>query len=325
MTNKLLNKAKTDKKDEFYTQLDTIGAEMPHYARHFADKVVYLNCDDPRESKFFEYFVENFNQLGLKKVIVSCFKAQTNNLFDIGDNESAVWTEYSGTPAYSGSIVDILGSIGLNEFKGDGDFRSPEAVDLLAQADIVITNPPFSLFRTLIAQLVEHDKKFILLGTISATTYVDVFPLIRDGKLWPGTKFNTAVEFRLSDDYETFGRQDDEGNKYAKVAGITWWTNLEHDNGYRELDELKYVAEDYVTYDNYDAIEIATIKQLPTDYTGVMGVPITYLGYYNPNEYEMLGSNRGVNQDDLGIYGRSAYVNGKEVFKRLFIRRKRVD
>lgn len=322
--NQNLNKAKSSKNDEFYTQLTDIEKEMKHYRKHFRDKVIYCNCDDPRVSNFFHYFSYNFEKLGLRKLMATCYKSQTMELFSKNDSEQAVYLEYNGDK--NGNKIPDIEEIGIKKLKGDGDFRSNEAIEILEQADIVVTNPPFSLFRDYISQLISKDKKFIVLGNQNAITYVGVFEFIRDNKLWLGVDNGGTKWFEVPDDYDitTESRKKIEnGKKYFSMGSIMWYTNLETKKRSEELILYKkYTPEEYPKYDNYDAIEVSTYLDIPADYDGVMGVPVTFLDKYNPNQFEILGSNRGVNQDPNKIYGRGSYLNGKETFKRLFIRRK---
>ena len=323
--NQNLNKAKSSKNDEFYTQLSDIEKEMKHYRKHFKDKVIYCNCDDPRISNFFHYFSYNFEKLGLKKLMATCYKSQTMELFSKNDSEQAIYLEYNGDK--NGNRIPDIEEIGIKKLKGDGDFRSREAIEILDQADIVITNPPFSLFREYLAQLISKDKKFIVLGNQNAITYVGVFDFIRDNKLWLGVDNGGTKWFEVPDDYDitTESRKKVEnGKKYFSMGSIMWYTNLETKKRSEELILYKkYSPEAYPKYDNYDAIEVSTYLDIPEDYYGVMGVPVTFLDKYNPNQFEILGSNRGVKQDPNKVYGRGSYLNGKETFKRLFIKRKK--
>ena len=297
MGNKSLRQARKAKNDEFYTQLSTIENEVRHYRKHFKGKTVYLNCDDPRESNFFHYFSYNFERLGLKKLIASCYKSQDFNLFSLHDvNEKAVWLEYTGEK--DGGRVPTVEAIGVNYFEGDGDFRSEESIELLKQADIVCTNPPFSLFREYIAQLMEYDKKFLVLGNMNAITYKEIFPLIKDNKMWTGTGFRSTVEFGIPNDVEIqtgSGRVDKDGNKFMKVQGITWWTNLDYPRRHQDIilfREYKGNEDKYPKYDNYDAINVDKVADIPKDYKGTMGVPITFIGQWNPEQFEIVGQGR---------------------------------
>jgi len=329
--NRFLHAAKTAKKDEFYTQYVDIQKEIEAYLEFnsnvFRNKVVYCNCDDPFESNFFKYFAANFNRLGLKKLIATSFDgspiAGQGTLFpeyNEGNGKRpnprgiAVLLEQvkdeDGDGAANVSDVELFlkrnkaARIALkgNEKYPGGDFRSPECIGLLEQADIVVTNPPFSLFRQYVAQLVEHQKKFLIIGNTNAITYKDIFPLIKDNRLWLGcTNFNVGMFFEVPDEWEHFHHIDKEtGKKIARVSTSCWYTNLDHGRRHRPLD-LMTMADNlrfsknlagkaaYDRYDNFDAIEVATYKEIPSDYTGMMGVPVTFLDKYNPEQFEILG------------------------------------
>jgi len=283
-----LTRAKTNKKDEFYTQLKDIENELKHYKDHFKDKVVYCNADDPRVSNFFHYFSYNFEYLGLKKLITTCYQNQEMDLFSMHDMESAIALVYEGEK--DKGRIPTVENIGVIELKGDGDFRSPEAIEFLKEADIVVTNPPFSLFREYVAQLVEYEKDFIIMGNNNAITYKEVFPLIRDEKLWLGHHSNKTIEFMLSPEYEKWDRVDEEGNKYGKVPAISWFTNLDTPKRHEEIILYRsYSPEEYPKYDNCNAINVDRVTEIPKDYYGVIGVPITYLGSHNPDQFEIIG------------------------------------
>jgi len=320
--NKNLNAAKASKKDEFYTQLTDIEKEVNHYKPHFKGKTVLCNCDDPRESNFFHYFSYNFEQLGLKKLIATCYKNQNADLFTENKSETAVYLEYYGDK--DGNRVPDPEEIGINPLKGDGDFRSKECIKLLQQADIVVTNPPFSLFREYVAQLIEYEKQFLIIGHQNAIIYKEVFKFIKDNKLWLGVDNYGTKWFGVKDHYDitTESRKKIEnGKKYFSMGSIVWFTNI--DNAKRHEDLIlfkKYNEQEYPKYDNYDAIEVTKVAEIPKDFKGVMGVPITFLDKYNPEQFDIVGSNRGIDQDPDGVYGRGSFINGKETFKRLFIR-----
>ena len=312
MSNANLTKAREDKQDEFYTQSADIEKELKHYQRHFRGKVVYCNCDDPRSSGFFQYFFLNFKQLGLKRLIATCYRSDNWNLFSTGVSNHGFYLEFVG----SGRCMPELKDIHPTPLKGDGDFRSEECIDLLRQADIVVTNPPFSLFREHIAQLIEHKKKFLIIGSKSAIVYKEVFKPIAQKKIWLGVT-GGSMKFRVPDYYD--GKLDENGQKW-KTAPAIWFTNLNHGKQPKKLTLCKkYNPAEYPKYDNYNAINVAKIADIPMDYDGVMGVPVTFLMKYNPDQFTIVGSNRGVDQDPEGVYGRSTMLDGKEVFKRLFI------
>ncbi|SDW74587.1 Adenine-specific methyltransferase EcoRI [Arthrobacter sp. cf158] len=290
-----LGDAKSAKLDEFYTQLSDIEKELRHYKAHFKDKVVYLNCDDPRESEFFHYFSYNFEKLGLKKLIAACFKSQDVDLFSIGDNERAIYLEYTGDK--DGDRIPGRDEIEVKYFDGDGDFRSAESIALLKQADIVVTNPPFSLFREYVAQLMKYDKQFLIIGNMNAVTYKEIWPLIQEDKMWLGvTRTGTGqMWFRVNDDapVKSGQRTDEEGRRYQTIGNSAWFTNLDHAKRHEELTLFKsYSSADYPTYDNFDAIEVAKTVDIPMDYDGVMGVPITFLGKYSPEQFKIVELSR---------------------------------
>ena len=306
-----LHAAKSAKKDEFYTQLPDIENELKHYKHHFKNKTVYCNCDDPRISGFFHYFSYGFEALGLKKLITACYKNKSMDLFSQHDCEQAIYLEYQGDK--NQSKVPDPEEIGVKAFKGDGDFRSPEAIKLLKQADIVVTNPPFSLFREYVSQLVEYDKKLIIIGNVNAITYKEIFKLIKEDRLWLGPSISSGDrEFGVPDHYPLTAagfRIDEKGNKFIRVKGVRWFTNLDHQKRHEELILYKkYTVADYPKYDNYDAIEVSKTKDIPMDYAGAMGVPITFLDKYNPDQFEIIGL-----ANDKRIID-PAFVQGKEVY-----------
>lgn len=318
--NRNLGQARAAKKDEFYTQRPDIERELKHYRKHFKGKVVYLNCDDPRVSNFFHYFSYNFEALGLKKLIATCYKSQAVDLFSQNDSEEAIWLEYTGDK--DGNGMPDLEEIGIKTLKGDGDFRSEESIELLKQADIVVTNPPFSLFREYVAQLIEYDKKFIIVGPRSALTLKSVFPLVRDNKMWLGYGFQAgnayfATPTSQPGDYASGVYNPDTG--LVKFRNVCWYTNLDISKRHEDLVLYKkYNPAEYPKYDNYDAIEVGKTADIPVDYDGVMGVPTTFLDRYNPDQFEIVG-----NEYSLNISKGRGYVNGKRLFARIFIKRKR--
>ncbi|MEO4007298.1 adenine-specific methyltransferase EcoRI family protein [Flavobacterium sp. CAU 1735] len=324
--NKNLNIAKASKKDEFYTQLTDIEKELKHYKSQFKDKVVFCNCDDPRVSNFFHYFSYNFEQLGLKKLIATCYKNQDSNLFTKNKSKKAIYLEYNGDK--NGDNVPNIDEIGIKPLKGDGDFRSNECIELLKQADIVVTNPPFSLFREFVMQIMQYDKKFLIIGHQNAIIYKEIFKFVKENKIWLGVDNGGTKWFEVQDHYDigTESRKKIEnGRKFFSMGSVVWFTNLDTKKRHEDLILYKtYNSNDYLKYDNYDAIEVSKVSDIPVDYDGVMGVPITFLDKYNPDQFEIVGSNRGIDQDENGIYGRGSFVNGKETFKRIFIRNKRI-
>lgn len=302
--NKNLRSAKTDKKDEFYTQLSDIEKELKHYKNHFKEKTVLCNCDDPRVSNFFHFFSYNFEKFGLKKLIATCYKSQDSDLFSQNNSEKAIYLEYTGDK--NGNNVPDVEEVGINHLQGDGDFRSKECIELLKEADIVVTNPPFSLFREYVAQLVEYDKKFVIIGNLNALTYRDIFKLVKENKLWFGHSIHSGDrEFRVPEDYPlnaSSSRIDEEGNKYIRVKGVRWYTNLDFNERHEDLILYKkYNEEEYPKYENFDAINVDVTKDIPVDYNGIMGVPITYIDKYNPDQFEIIGlgiSNSGI---EIGV------------------------
>ena len=292
MANKNLHKAKTGKKDEFYTQLADIERELMHYKKHFKGKVVYCNCDDPRVSNFFHYFSYNFEHLGLKKLIATCYKSQNMDLFSTNDSEQAIYLEYTGDK--NGNNVPDPNEIGIKPLKGDGDFRSEECIELLKEADIVVTNPPFSLFREYVTQLDEYDKKFLIVGHQNATKYTNIFPLIKENKIWLGYGFKGGAAHFINTHYEDYASAGDHKDGMIRVSGVVWLTNLEITKRYEDLILYKkYTKEDYPKYDNYNAINVDITKDIPMDYSGDMGVPITFLNKYNPEQFEIIGLGQG--------------------------------
>ena len=331
--NRNLHSAKSKKKDEFYTQLADIKNELRHYRDHFRGKVVYCNCDDPRVSNFFHYFSSQFNELGLKKLIATCYKNQQMDMFSQNDTEKAIWLEYDGTRNETGmpSVEDI----GINSLEGDGDFRSAECIKLLKQADIVVTNPPFSLFREYVAQLIEYDKKFLIIGHQNAITYKEIFPLIKDNKLWLGlTPRGKDMLFDVPEDYaQELVATKKEGSAYKVVDGVvkgrlgsaSWFTNLDYRQRHEDLILYKrYSPEEYPTYDNYGAIEVSRVAEMPCDYDGEMGVPITFLNKYNPEQFDIIGMDRPLISQLTGKQSRFR-INGKEIYARIVIRHKKVQ
>lgn len=313
VTNKDFQQAMRNKKDEFYTQLTDIEKEMKHYKDFFRGKIVFCNCDDPEYSNFWRFFQLNFYEFGLKKLISTHYEADK--------------------PSYRMDIVstDNGGQCGIPDYvktplKQNGDFRSPECIEILKEADVVITNPPFSLFREYVAQLMEYDKKFIILGNQNALTYKEIFPLFRDNKIWYGVSIHShGRDFRVPDDYPLQAyeyRTDAEGNKFINVKGVRWITNVDYDARYEDLILYKrYSPEEYPKYDNFDAIEVSKTAEIPADYYGLMGVPISFIDKYNPNQFEIIGLDRYTVPKEFLVGGRVA-INGKPRYARIIIRRK---
>lgn len=310
--------AKTAKKDEFYTQLVDIENELRHYREHFRGKTVLCNCDDPRVSNFFHYFSYNFEQLGLKKLITTCYKNQERDLFSQHNSERAIWLEYTGD--HNGNRIPDPNEIGINYLKGDGDFRSAECIELLKQADIVVTNPPFSLFREYVAQLIQYDKKFIIIGHQNAIKYKEIFPLIKANKLWLGYGFKGGAAHFYSN-YEDTATASDHRDGMIRVSGVNWFTNLEIAKRHEELILYKtYNPEDYPKYDTFDAINVDKTSDIPIDYFGIMGVPITFLDKYNPNQFEIVGEFNNGSDSELDLA--KPIINGVQKYSRIAIRKR---
>ena len=327
--NKNLQEAKKNKKDEFYTQLSDIERELKYYKQHFKDKVVYCNCDDPRVSNFFHFFSYNFEKLGLKKLIATCYKNQSMDLFSQNDSEQAIYLEYTGDK--NGNNVPDPSEIGIKHLKGDGDFRSSESIGLLTQADIVVTNPPFSLFREYVAQLIEYDKKFVIVGHQNAITYKEIFPLIKENKLWLGYGFKGGAGHFINEHYEDYATATDRKEGMIRVSGVHWFTNLEINKRHEDLILYKkYTPEEYPTYDNYNAIEVSKTKDIPMDYSGAMGVPITFMDKYNPDQFEIIGATESEGKGfSNGLWDEKSkvaqpLVNQNRVYKRIFIKHKKL-
>jgi len=312
--NKNLHEAKNLKKDDFYTQLTDIEKELKNYKKYFKNKVVYCNCDDPRVSKFFHYFSYNFESLGLKKLITTCYKNQDMNLFSKNDAEKAIYLEYYGDKNKNKKPDDS--EIEIKSLKGDGDFRSEECVELLKQADIVVTNPPFSLFRDYMDQLIKYKKKFLIIGSINAISYKETFKLMKENKVWLGVSISSGDrEFEVPKSYPlraAGSRVDEEGKKYIRVKGVRWFTNLMHSKRNEELILYKnFNTKINLKYDNYDAINVDKTKEIPMNYDGVMGVPLTFMDKYNPNQFEILGITSG--RDEFEARPTKRYINAIQI------------
>ena len=363
MANNSLNDAKAAKKDEFYTMFYDIETEMEAYLDYnpnvFRDKTVLLPCDDPEWSNFTKYFAQNFEALGLKKLISTSY-APESKLYKEGVQLSFLETE---SPKFDKSKTNTHGKIFVLDkdvsgdgkiniddlqwdyLEGDGDFRSDEVKRLRDEADIIITNPPFSLFREFLAWIVETGKQFVIIGNINCVTYKEVFPLIKDNKLWMGCTIHSGDrEFRVPDEYPLNAsgwRIDNEGNKFIRVKGVRWYTNIEHGRRHQPLqlmtmaDNIKYSkhkeikGKKYAAYDNYDAIEIPFTDAIPSDYEEVMGVPISFLDKYCPEQFEIMGCTESEGKGfSNGIFKAGSQVaqpmvDGNKVYKRIFIRKKR--
>jgi len=341
MAESTLQHAKINKADEFYTQLSDIEAEMRHYQAQFRGKVVFCNCDDPYESNFFKYFALNFNFLGLRKLIATGYSGspvagEQLSLFDVvglGDAKALGSRSAAARPAHKIEITAVSdenhdGAVDLADvayllrnrqnsltlLEGDGDFRSAECLRLLQEADIVVTNPPFSLFREYVAQLVEQDKKFLILGSQNAITYKEVFRLIKENVLWLGVDNGGTKWFRVPDHYDiqTESRKKVEnGIKYFSMGSVYWFTNLDHSKRHESITLYKpYTPAEYPRYVNYDAIEVSKTADIPYDYDGEMGVPITFLDRYNPEQFEIVGSSLFIGKPMSAFATKGSYVAG---------------
>ena len=341
---RIANKAK---KDEFYTQLPDIENELRHYKEHFRWKTVLCNCDDPRVSNFFHYFAYNFEQLGLKRLITTCYKNQNPDLFSMNESEKAVYLIYDWDKNWN-NIPD-MNEIWIHELKWDWDFRSEECVELLKQSDIVVTNPPFSLFREYLAQLIKYDKKFLILWNVNAITYKEVFSLMKDNKMWIWYGFNMSMVYKttypnLLEANRKFVKSKwyNPDEWYIKVPAICWFTNLDIKKRHEDLIMYKkYNTEEYPHYDNYDAINVDKVSDIPCDYNWIIWVPITFLDKYNPEQFEIIGMAHGDAGVELGLkpYPRELkklnnwmrdgdlyyMVNGMPIlpYRRILIRRKK--
>ena len=316
--NKDLTKANKAKKDEFYTQLSDIEKELKHYTEHFRGKTIFCNCDDPIDSNFWKYFELNFTKLGIKRLISTHYETdKPSYMLEINKDEDG-----------DGLITskDII----KTKLKQNGDFRSPECIELLKQADIVITNPPFSLFREYVAQLMEYNKKFIIIGNINSITYKEIFPLIRDNKIWLGQSIHSGDrEFRVPNDYPLNAasyRVDEYGTKYIRVKGVRWITNLDFNERHEKLLLYKtYNNNDYPQFDNYNVINVDKTSDIPFDYKDAMGVPITFLDKYNPEQFKILSCNDFRKSDKVPIkpHGlikdKDGSIDGKPKYARIVI------
>jgi hypothetical protein len=332
--NRSLHAAKASKQDEFYTQLPDIEKELKHYAKHFKGKTVLCNCDDPKVSNFFHYFSHKFHTLKLKKLITTCYKNVDPDIFSKHEGKRGLRLVYNGelTP---GGRVPSLSKLDTLPLEEDGDFRSDECIELLKQADIVVTNPPFSLFREYLAQLVKHEKKFLIIGNQNAIKYKGPFELIQENKLWLGASIHSGDrEFGVPAHYPLNAagtRVDKTGNKFIRVKGVRWFTNLDYAERHEDLKLFKtYSPEAYPTYVNFDAIEVSKTLDIPVDYDGLMGVPITFLDKYNPDQFEILGTNRTIGATPMsavaeeGTFSQGGICfylpNGDGTYRRLYDR-----
>ncbi len=361
--NKNLAEARINKQDEFYTQMPDIANELKHYKQHFVSKTVLCNCDDPYESNFFKFFALNFQAWGLKKLIATCYNGspfQGSELllsFDIDEDpltphKVAHKIEITEIPDSNGDnaidLTDVQYLLQNNKnvisvLNENGDFRSPECVELLKEADIVVTNPPFSLFREYVAQLVEYEKKFVILGNMNAITYREIFPLIKENRLWAGYGFNMSMVYQspytneLEANKKFVQQKGYNPETHIKVPAVCWFTNLDNNKRHESLDLYKhYSPQEYPKYDNYNAIEVGKVADIPMDYEGIMGVPLTFLNKYCPDQFEIIwqacGNTRAcapkevLNFVDYTTHpedrGGCPILNGKRTYARILIRKK---
>lgn len=333
-----LQKAKNSKDDEFYTTYDTIESEVSHYVAHFAGKTILCNCDDPFESNFCKYFLKNFNVLGLHRLICTSYSASAVagtqlSLFDdntadsnngvgyvldiekFSDSEGEISDEEITSFLHTASIIKKL--------NGDGDFRSKECLEYLKECDIVVTNPPFSLFKEIVTAIMQHQKKFLLIGNQNALTYKEIFPLIQNNQVWTGYRFG-EMKFRVPQNSPPRKYRywvDDKGQKWRSLGNAMWLTNLDNDRRHELIAMTKaYSPTDYPKYDNYDAINVKTIHDIPYDYYGIMGVPITIINRYNSEQFEIIGEANHGSDNEFDLF--KPTIDGKEIFKRILIRRK---
>ena len=318
--NSNLHAAKAAKNDEFYTLLTDIEKEMSYYKDFFKGKVVYCNCDDARESNFFKYFSKNFEFLGLKKLITTGYKAEGKGVVLI----------YEGDKNGNRKVEDS--EIVVRQLEGSGDFRSAECIEFLKEADVVVTNPPFSLFREYVRRLMDYGKKFLVIGSMNAITYKEIFPYIKNNELWLGVSMNGANRwFYAPDNYEVkenaAGYKVEDGRKMFFVNGVVWFTNISNEKRNKKLDLFRRYSNEYPKYDNYDAIEVSRVENIPMDYDGVMGVPISFLHKYNPEQFEIVGCtesegkgfSNGLWDEKSGVA--QPLVSQKRVYKRIFIKK----
>lgn len=346
--NSSLNAAGNAKENEFYTRYEDIQAELNHYEKHFKGKIVLCNCDDPFESNFCKFFLRNFNYLGLRRLICTSYFSSPviGKQMILLDEEGkpvkqghGYVMDISEVPMKNGrgvsddDIERLLKSKkrGVKKLKGDGDFRSEECIEYLKQADIVVTNPPFSLFREYVAQLMEYKKKFLIIGNQNNVTYKEIFPLLQHNKIWLGVKYGD-MSFRVPDYYEPRKTRfwiDETGQKWRSFGTICWYTNLDHKKRHEDLILYKkYTPEAFPYFDYYDAINVGKVKDIPIDYAGMMGVPITFMGKYNPDQFEIIHAdtirkNENVPEKEHGlIKDKETAIGGKATYARIVIRNK---
>lgn len=312
--NSNLHAAKVAKNDEFYTMLTDIEKEMSHYKDFFKGKVVYCNCDDARESNFFKYFSKNFEFLGLKKLITTGYKAEGKGVVLV----------YEGDKNGNRKVEDD--EIIVRELEGSGDFRSEECIEFLKEADVVVTNPPFSLFREYVKQLMDYGKKFIIIGSMNAITYKEIFPYLKDNEMWLGGSGIKDMAFKVPSYYEersTRSWVDENGQHWRSLGNGCWFTNVEHKKRHTPIDLYKRYSNEYKHYDNYDAIECGKVCEIPIDYNGVIGVPITFLDKYCPEQFEIVGISNHYEMAGIPFKNGNCYceINGVRKYVRIFVKR----
>ena len=290
--NTILQEAKKNKNDEFYTRYEDIAKELPYYKEQLANKIIYCNCDNPKHSNFYKFFKDNFHEYKLKKLVATYFNPDSYTYKTVFDGENEIITELDGY----------------------GDFRSPVCVDILQECDVVITNPPFSLFREFVKLMCEYNRKYLIIGNIGAISTQYIFDLLKNGKINIGYSIHShGMDFIVPNEYDLYAwehRIDDSGIKYINVKGVRWFTNLEVRNNFIPLKLTKeYNSDEYQKFDDINAINVAETNNIPKDYDGLMGVPISFIDRYNPDEFELFDTF-------------SPYINGKQQFKRIFIKRK---
>ncbi len=336
--NSNLQSAKNKKDDEFYTTYETIENEMVHYTTHFMGKTVLCNCDDPFESNFCKYFLKNFNVLGLHRLICTsyCSSSMVGTQLKLLDNEHRIVTKGAGYVLDVKQYSETKGEIGNDEISclletagtikklnGNGDFRSVECIDYLKSCDIVVTNPPFSLFKELVTEIIKYSKKFLLIGNQNAITYKEIFPLIQNNEVWTGYRFG-EMKFKVPECSKPRKYRywvDESGQKWRSLGNAMWLTNLDNDRRHELITMTKtYNPNDYPHYDNYDAINVKTIRDIPYDYFGIMGVPITIINRYNSEQFEIVGEANHGSDNEFDLF--KPTIGGKEIFKRILIRRK---
>ncbi len=339
--NKILNRAKhTHNTDEWYTDYKTVHEELAHYTNHFAGKIVLCNCDDPHESAFTKYFLKHFNVLNLKKLICTSYSGSRIvgkiDMFDKNgikvNNKAAYVLEIKNIPygfkepLTESQVSSVLKKKGnVKQLKGDGDFRSEECIEYLKEANIVVTNPPFSKFTQLFSLLIKYNKKYLLIGNQNAITYKDIFPYIKNGKAWIGYQFGDMA-FKVPDDTpprKTRFWVDDSKQKWRSLGNAMWLTNLDNERKHKELIlTCHYSPEEYPKYDNYDAINVSKVSEIPIDYPGVMGVPLTFLKYHNEDQFEIIGEANHGSDNEFDLF--KPKIKGKEIFKRILIKNKKI-